>query len=141
MTLATLPCHAGATMRSQQLRGLSILVVDDDPDAREMMRMFLRPTGALVREAADGSEALTLAEIDPPAAVFCDLLMPDMDGHAFLDRLARNPRLAAIPVVAVSGLGSDDDVMRTCLAGFAGHVVKPIEPATIDAQLDRLFGA
>jgi CheY-like chemotaxis protein len=121
------------------LEGLSILIVDDDPDALELMRMFLRPTGATVREARDGYEALLQAQRHPPDIVFCDLRMPRIDGHGLIDQFRRDERLAAVPIVATTAMGDDSDVTHTCLAGFAGHLVKPIMPEMVDAVLDRVL--
>ena len=121
------------------LQGISILIVDDDPDALELMRMFLRPTGATVREARDGYEALLQAQRHLPDIVFCDLRMPRIDGHGLIDQFRRDERLSAVPVVATTGLGDDSDVTHTCLAGFAGHLVKPIMPEMVDSALDRIL--
>ena len=126
-------------MVAPSLDGISILVVDDDPDALELMRMFLRPTGATVREAHDGFEALLQARRHPPDVVFCDLRMPRLDGHGLIDRFQRDERLSAVPVVATTALGEDRDVTHTCLAGFAGHLVKPIMPEMVDAVLARIL--
>ena len=128
-------------MGAPGLDGLSILVVDDDPDALELMRMFLRPTGATVREAHDGFEALLQAQRHPPDVVFCDLRMPRLDGHGLIDRFQKDERLSAVPVVATTALGDDSDVTHTCLAGFAGHLVKPIMPEMVDAVLARILPA
>ena len=121
------------------LRGVSILVVEDDPDALELMGMFLRPTGATVRQARDGYEALMLALQEPPDVVFCDLRMPRLDGHALIDQFKRHEDLSEVPFVATTGLGEDSDVLHTCLAGFAGHLVKPIMPDMVDALLRQVL--
>ena len=126
-------------MAMRGLHGVSILVVDDDPDALELMRMFLRPTGATVVEARDGYEALLQALAHPPDVVFCDLRMPRLDGPELLYQFQRDERLRAIPFVATTGLGADTDVVSTCLQGFAGHLVKPIEPRMVDALLEGVL--
>jgi CheY-like chemotaxis protein len=126
-------------MVRRSLHGVSILVVDDDPDALELMRLFLRPTGATIVEARDGYEALLRALESPPDVVFCDLRMPRLDGHELLYQFQRDERLSAIPFVATTGLGADTDVMYTCLQGFAGHLVKPIEPRMVDALLEGVL--
>jgi CheY-like chemotaxis protein len=126
-------------MVSPDLRGLSVLIVDDDPDALELMRMFLRPTGAVVWEAHDGYEALMQAQQNRPDVVFCDLRMPRLDGHALKDRFQRDEGLATVPIVATTALGDESDVTHTCLAGFAGHLVKPIMPEMVDAVLERIL--
>lgn len=126
-------------MAMPRLHGVTILVVDDDPDALELMGMFLRPTGATVVEARDGYEALLHAARNPPDVVFCDLRMPRLDGHELLYHFQQDERLSSIPFVATTGLGGDSDVMYTCLEGFAGHLVKPIEPAMVDALLEGVL--
>lgn len=127
-------------MVRQGLRGRSILVVDDDEDTRELMGLFLRPTGALVRQAQDGYEALVEADHVPPDLVFCDILMPGLDGYAVMNQLQRDPRLRRVPVVAITALGTDSDVVDTCVAGFIGHLVKPLTQEMVFAQLKRVFG-
>lgn len=119
------------------LQGVSILVVDDDPDSLELMGMFLRPTGATVVEARNGYEALLQALRNPPDVVFCDLRMPRLDGHELLYQFQRDERLGTIPFIATTGLGDDMDVLHTCLAGFAGHLVKPIAPEMVDPSARR----
>jgi CheY-like chemotaxis protein len=71
--------------------------------------------------------------------VFCDLRMPRLDGHELLYQFQRDERLSHVPFVATTGLGDDSDVMYTCLAGFAGHLVKPIEPAMVDTLLEEVL--
>ena len=67
--------------------------------------------------------------------------MPLLDGFGFIDRLRRDPALSRTPVIAVTALGTETDVMRTWQAGFNGHLVKPIDYGTIAAQLARVFWA
>ena len=123
----------------RDLTGVRILVVDDEPDSLELMRMFLAPTGATVVEARDGYEALLQALRHTPDVVFCDLRMPRVDGHQLLYQFQRDEGLSRVPFIATTGLGDDQDVMHTCLAGFAGHLVKPIMPEMVDALLERVL--
>ena len=107
-----------------------------------MLRQIVASTGATVLSAANGEEAMALLTTRAaPDLVFCDLLMPRMNGHQFMDWLRRQPHLARIPVIAVSALGSPADIMKTWAAGFSGHLVKPVDFWTIAAQLHRVFWA
>jgi CheY-like chemotaxis protein len=126
-------------MAPRSLEGVSVLVVDDDPDALELMGFFLRPTGAMVREAHDGYEALMLALEEPPHVVFCDIRMPRLDGIGLIDQFKRHEDLRGVPFIATTGLGADDDVVDTCLAGFSGHLVKPILPEMVDTLLHEVL--
>jgi CheY-like chemotaxis protein len=124
------------------LTGVTVLVVEDHEDSRDLLRQIVASTGATVLAAANGEEAIALLTTRPPPdLVFCDLVMPRMNGFQFVDWLRRQPHLARIPVIAVSALGADADFMRTWSAGFTGHLVKPIDFWTIAAQLHRVFWA
>ena len=76
-----------------------ILIVDDDPDAREILDLVLRTLEIPLRQATDGDEALTLAFDSPPLLIVLDLSMPRLDGEAVLRELRACPETADIPVV------------------------------------------
>jgi CheY-like chemotaxis protein len=123
------------------LSDLVVLIVEDNPDFRTLMREFVETYGATVREARDGYEAMAQVLRSPPHLIFCDLRMPGLDGFAFVERLQEHPKLSRIPVIAVSGLASDADVLRSWAAGFAGHLVKPVKRETIRLQMERVLAA
>lgn len=82
----------------------SVLIIDDDPDIRELLGEFLTGQGFAVHLARDGRHALQLlAKIEAPDVILLDYLMPGMSGSAFLDRKRRNSRIRCIPVVVLSG--------------------------------------
>ncbi len=80
-----------------------VLVVDDDPDSRTLLELALAFAGYGVRTATNGAEALVAARRDPPGVILLDLAMPVMDGFAFRAEQLRDPALAQIPVICVSG--------------------------------------
>jgi len=123
------------------LTGVTILVVDDNGEFQDVMRRFITTFGATVREARNGEEALAVLRKEKPHLIFCDLRMPVMDGYGFMERVASDPLFCRIPIIAVSGAGSDSDFMRTWAAGFSGHLIKPIGRDVIASQLDRVFWA
>jgi len=90
----------------------SILVVDDDPDAREILTRILDKLGERCRVAANGREALTRVAEELPALIFMDLMMPEMSGFEAIVKLKREVKTRDIPVVIVSALGSDQRLMR-----------------------------
>ncbi|MBI4553472.1 MAG: response regulator [Candidatus Latescibacteria bacterium] len=79
-----------------------VLIVDDDPDVRSLLTQMLEGTAYRVRTAADGQEALTMIQSVRPDAILLDLLMPELDGFAVIERLQADPALRAIPVVVVT---------------------------------------
>ena len=81
----------------------TVLVVDDDPDSRTLLEMALSGAGYRVVQAADGADALMAARRARPDVILLDLAMPGMDGFAFREAQVREPALADIPVICVSG--------------------------------------
>lgn len=108
----------------------TVLVVDDDDDTVETMREILSEEGHSVLCAKNGREALELARQARPDLVLLDLNMPEMDGRAFLDALRRDPVLAEITVVVMSG-ASDAQRCDT------PSVQKPLRLDTLLSLLDR----
>ena len=133
--------RAELASRKLDLRGVNVLIVEDDPDSRDMVKQVVESFGASVAVAADGRGALRIAAWMRPDLILCDLRMPMVDGYDFIERLRRDPNLSRTAVLAVTALGSDADVKRTLEAGFDGHLVKPIDYETIAAQLERIFWA
>ena len=113
------------------LRGLTILVVEDMEDSLDAMHIMLEVLGADVLTARDGAEALAATASGNPSVVLCDLAMPGMDGFEFLIELRRAHGPSHPPVIAVTGLVTEDDQRRTQEAGFEGHLKKPFDDATL----------
>ena len=110
------------------LAGLNVLVVDDDEDAREIAGRMLEDQGAVVMTAESAGEAYDLLTRVPPDILVCDIGMPNEDGLAFVRRLRQDPdrRIASIPALAVTAYAAEQDRQRALLAGFNGHLAKPI---------------
>jgi signal transduction histidine kinase/ActR/RegA family two-component response regulator len=135
-----LPGAPAAANSLQELQGLRVLVVEDVEDAREFTRVLLETLGAAVMVATDGLEALDLVESGHPDVVLCDLWMPRMDGFEFLRALNSENNRNRPPVVAVSGLVSSADHLKTQAAGFAAHLDKPFDEADLLAAIGAAIG-
>jgi signal transduction histidine kinase/CheY-like chemotaxis protein len=109
--------------RFRREQGGRILVVDDDPNARDMLRRRLEPDGWEVDEAADGRAALDLIYAQRPDVMILDLLMPTMDGFATLDELRRDPDMAELPVIIMTAMDLTAGDMAH-LRGKVRHVVQ-----------------
>src|SRR4051812_42351243 len=103
---------------------LTVLVVEDDRDHRDTVCTVLEEDGYQTQAAAHGREALQrLGSGPPPDLILLDLLMPVMDGWAFMTELKRNPALASIPVVVTTHGGS---LTLSCAPASDGYLAKPI---------------
>lgn len=111
-------------LKGDELSGLRVLVVDDEPETLELVALTLRSAGAEVVEASGAEMALRELDMRVPDVVLSDLQMPGLDGFELM-RLLRD-RPAAPVAVALSASASLDDAQRALAAGFAVHVAKPI---------------
>jgi CheY-like chemotaxis protein len=123
------------------LHGVTVLIVEDHADSRDMLRQIVASFGATVVSSEDGREALRVVGWVAPDLILCDLRMPSLDGFGLLETLRHHPSLSRTPVIAVTALGSDEDVQRTWQAGFNGHLVKPVDYGMVAAALERIFWA
>jgi PAS domain S-box-containing protein len=109
----------------------SILVVEDNPAARKMLRLALVTEGYVVVEAVDARAALAAAESTLPDLILQDLILPDMDGLELLRRLRALPGGTELPILALSGFLSRLEEAQTDQEGFTALLVKPIEPSRL----------
>ena len=114
--------------------GDTVLVIDDDPAARELMRRFLVKEGFHAETAATGEEGLALAKVVNPVAITCDVMMPGMDGWAVLQSLKNDPILADVPVIMLTMV---DDKNLGYALGAADYLTKPLNRDRLSAILKR----
>jgi len=118
---------------SKLLKGLRILVVDDEADSRDLVTAILTRCGGKVRSCESVAEALNTFREWKPDLLVSDIGMPNEDGYELIKKLRklRLKRAREIPVVALTAYATDDDRERTLSAGFQMHVAKPIEPEAL----------
>lgn len=112
-----------------------VLVVDDNRDAAHTMARLLAVLGLEVAEAHSGQAALSAFEAAPPDLVLLDLGMAGMDGFETARQIQARFPATPIPVIALTGLGQEQDRARTRDAGFAAHLVKPVDLAVLEQTL------
>jgi len=127
-------------MRPLPFTGCTVLVIEDDPDAREVLQRLLMILGARVMAAADGGEGLERLARSHPDIVFCDLSMPIMDGFEFARRMRAEPQYRRVVLVAVTGRDRQSAFLDTWTAGFHAHLAKPITVEALTALARRLSG-
>ncbi|MGH7314004.1 MAG: hybrid sensor histidine kinase/response regulator [Candidatus Rokuibacteriota bacterium] len=113
-----------------------VLVVEDNDDAREMLRVFLVSLGHEVFEAADGAEAIKMVARLQPELAFVDLGLPIIDGFEVARYIRRQPHQPR-RLVALTGYGRQEDRQRCLAAGFDEHLVKPIDPLRLTELLEK----
>jgi hypothetical protein len=132
---------AGALPGAGTLRGLRVLVVDDELDARSLLRRLLEDDGASVTVAASAEEAMALLGEGGFDVLVSDVGMPGEDGHALVRRvraLANDAR--AIPAVALTAYARAEDRAKAIAAGFHAHLAKPVEQAELLRTIARTAG-
>jgi CheY-like chemotaxis protein len=118
--------------------GRQVLVVDDNRDSAETIAMLVELWGHQVRVVHDGRAALASLTESPdwlPDVVLLDIGLPGIDGYEVARRLRREPSLDGILMVAMTGYGQERDRQLSREAGFDHHLVKPVDPATLQALL------
>lgn len=126
----------------------TILVVDDEPNVRDYLRMILEDAGFKVLTAGDGEEALTIARRDKPDFISLDLIMPRMSGHKFLYALKRDKELSRIPVLVVTAHAQDElgkgelkDLLENrMMSGPGTYLEKPVNPRNYVRSIERALG-
>ena len=117
----------------QSLAGLRLLIVDDEADAREVMRFMLERGGAQVRIADSAAQALDAIREERPDLLISDIGMPVEDGYVLVRRLrAMEEGLGRrLPAIALTAYASEEDTRRAFTAGFDAHLSKPVDPARL----------
>ena len=118
----------------------TVLIVDDDPDSRNICTLFLEHHGFRVLVAADGAEGVRRAREEAPDLVLMDVTLPVLDGWAATRRIKETPETATIPVVILTGHALERDREQARAAGGDGYLPKPCPPRRILEEVQRLIG-
>jgi CheY-like chemotaxis protein len=112
-----------------------VLAVDDEPDNLDLIADLLEFQGASVERAADAQHGLDLLEVFEPNLILLDLAMPGMDGWELHRKLRLRPKLASVPIIALTALAMQSDKEKVLAAGFDGYVTKPFRVAALLKEL------
>ena len=144
----TLPLHSEASIEEEEpedpdeepaiANTLTILVVDDNRDAADSLAKLLQAWGHEVWTAYDGLQAIDLAREKRPLVALVDIALPKVDGYQVAQRLSRDQWGRTMTLIAVTGMGRDDDKERALAAGFDEHLTKPIDYEALRQILGRL---
>jgi PAS domain S-box-containing protein len=120
------------------LSGIKVLVVDDEPDARHLIRRVMGDSGAEVAAAGSAAEAVRLVGEFRPDILVSDIGMPDQDGYDLIRQVRAQLAAKTLPAVALTAFARSEDRRRALLAGFQTHVAKPVDPAELVAVVASL---
>lgn len=117
----------------------TVLIAEDNPVNRELLRELLEMRGYAVMEASDGEETITKMGERKPDILLLDLNMPVLDGLATVKRIRQDTRFAFLPVLAVTAYAMRGDREKILNSGFDGYLSKPISSAELEQELKRLL--
>ena len=134
--------HTGAADCPPELNDLNVLVVDDEPDTRDLLAAVLTNCGAHVTQASTAAEALELLERGRFDVLISDIGMPVEDGYSFIRKVRALPpeRGGRTPAAALTAYAREEDRIRALMAGYQIHVPKPVGPAELAAVVANLTG-
>ncbi|HSV15435.1 MAG TPA: ATP-binding protein, partial [Tepidisphaeraceae bacterium] len=141
---ATLTTTADApssqSSQKQSISGLRILLVDDDPDARDVIAATLRRAGGEVTTVGSALEALDTLPGAKPDVLVSDIAMPDQDGYALIRRIRQLPPEdgGEVPAIALTAYAREEDRARSLAAGFQVHLAKPVDPMDLLGRITQL---
>jgi signal transduction histidine kinase/CheY-like chemotaxis protein len=127
--------------RTLDLERTHVLIVDDEPDARELLRVMLSSSSARISEAASAADALRIYSEDRPDIVLADIAMPGQDGYALIRTIRSLPggEGGHVRAIAVSAYARREDRQRALKAGFNDHVCKPVQPDDVFDAIERVW--
>ena len=127
-------------VRPAELKGLRVLVVDDEPDTRDILAAVLAACGSNVLPASSVEEAIAVFDKELPDVILSDIGMPDADGYELIRLVRSRPRASggATPAACLTGYASSSDRRRALMAGFTMHLPKPVDPAELVAVVASL---
>jgi PAS domain S-box-containing protein len=124
----TAETHPGEMVSLPRLEGVHVFSVDDEPDARDLLRAVLEDQGAKVTSFASAEDALAALKTTRPTILVCDIGMPRMDGYQLIRTLrATESRRERIPALALTAFARAEDRKRSLVAGYQAHLAKPFD--------------
>jgi DNA-binding response OmpR family regulator len=118
----------------------SILVVDDEPTARTMLRLILIRAGFEVREAQDGQAALKEIERNVPDLMLLDIMMPGIDGFVVCEAVLSDDRTSDLPIIMLSARADPESVSKGLRLGAVKYLTKPVAPDELTRHVRQVLG-
>ncbi|MEO8621219.1 MAG: response regulator [bacterium] len=116
-------------------RPARVLIVDDEPNNRQLLEVMLASEGYVLETAASGEQALAVVALQPPDLILLDVMMPGMDGYMVAARLKRNAATQDILIILLTALDDRNSRMHGLSTGADGYITKPIDLADLRARV------
>ena len=137
----TAETQAGEMLSLPRLDGVHVFVVDDEPDARDLLRTVLQDQGAKVTSFGSAHDVLVGLKTTKPTVLVCDVGMPKMDGYQLIRTLrAQESRSGRIPALALTAFARAEDRKRSLVAGYQAHLAKPFDVGELILVIADLVG-
>jgi CheY-like chemotaxis protein len=137
----TAETQPGEMLSIPRLDGVHVFVVDDEPDARELLRRVLEDQGATVTSFASAEDVLAAMRRSKPTVLVCDIGMPKTDGYQLIRTLrAEESRRERIPALALTAFARAEDRKRSLVAGYQAHLAKPFDVGELVLVVADLVG-
>ena len=120
-------------------RGIAILLVEDAPDNRDLATIVFRRHGYAVTPVTTGQAALDAVAENDFDIIALDIRLPDLDGLEVARRMRENPRLARVPIVAITALAMKGDRELAFEAGCDAYITKPVDTRTLAEDIERIY--
>lgn len=117
----------------------TVLLIDDEEDARRLVKLLLEHEGYRVLTSPSGSEGMILAKVEHPDVILLDIIMPKMNGHDVLHRLKDDPDTCTIPVIMLTAKGAERDIAASFQLKAAFHVEKPFQVRDLLEKIQVAF--
>lgn len=117
----------------------SVLIVDDEPMARTLLRLMLVRAGFNVSEAEDGFDALEKVEASQPDIILLDVMMPGMDGFSVCEALRQREETATLPIIMLSAKTDLDSINKGLRVGATKYLTKPISPEELSRHVNDVL--
>ena len=129
-------------MTTRELDGLTVILIEDDEDTRDVVRRLLETAGAAVRAAGSAAEGMALFRAQRPDLLLVDIAMPGEDGLSFMRRLRSlgADEGGQTPAAALTARAVLEDRLESLKAGFQAHMAKPVPPAELIEVMASLAG-
>jgi DNA-binding NarL/FixJ family response regulator len=123
-------------MKENNSDNIKLLLIDDDPNLIMLVKDYLEFRGYEVITAENGREALEVLADKMPDLIICDIMMPEMDGYAFVEQIRLDPRTEWVPVIFLSAKSQSKDRIKGLNVGGDVYMIKPFEPEELVAQVE-----